>query len=36
MTKVIAIAYTIETTCWLTLSGMLLSATALAYITLIY
>jgi len=36
MTKVIAIAYTVEKTCWLTLSGMLLSAATLFYTTMIY
>jgi hypothetical protein len=31
MTKVIAIAYTVEVSCWTLASGMLLSAAALAY-----
>jgi hypothetical protein len=35
-TKVIAIAATIETSCWYLTSGMLLSAAALFYATMIY
>lgn len=35
MAKVIAIAYTVEKTCWLTVSGMLLTAATLIWITLL-
>jgi hypothetical protein len=34
--QVIAIAASIEITCWLGISGMLLSAATLAYLTLVY
>jgi hypothetical protein len=35
MTKIVAIAYKIETGCWTLASGMLLSAVVLAYTLLV-
>ena len=36
MAKVVAIAQTVQTTCWWTASGMAVSAFALFYVTMIY